>query len=94
MRSEYSDEQSAEQLQKVDHPDDESNRSSDIRSSDVIFDSPKFTICDPYLFTIGTWIEGDGIDTTKLPRVMEHRKRMLARPAVQKALAAEGTQIS
>jgi hypothetical protein len=25
---------------------------------------------------------------------MEHRKRMLARPAVQKAVAAEGTQIS
>src|ERR1700736_6916377 len=24
------------------------------------------------------------VDTTKLPRVMEHRKRMLARPAVQK----------
>ena len=54
----------------------------------------QYTICDPYLFTIGTWIEGDGVDTTKLPRVMEHRKRMLARPAVQKAVAAEGTQIS
>ena len=41
----------------------------------------QYTICDPYLFTIGTWIEGDGVDTTRLPRVMEHRKRMLARPA-------------
>jgi hypothetical protein len=30
MRSEHSDEQSAEQLQKVDHSDDESNRSSHI----------------------------------------------------------------
>jgi glutathione S-transferase len=54
----------------------------------------QYTLCDPYLFTIGTWIEGDGVDTTKLPRVMEHRKLMLARPAVQKAVAAEGTQIS
>ena len=54
----------------------------------------QYTICDPYLFTIGTWIEGDGVDTTKLPRVMEHRKRMLARPAVQKVVAAEGTQIA
>ena len=53
----------------------------------------QYTICDPYLFTIGTWIEGDGVDTTKLPRVMEHRKRMLGRPAVQKAVAVEGTQI-
>ena len=47
----------------------------------------QYTICDPYLFTIGTWIEGDGVDH-HLPRVMEHRKRMLARPAVQKAVAA------
>ena len=53
----------------------------------------KYTICDPYLFTIASWIEGDGVDTTKLPRVMGHRARMLARPAVQKAMAAEGTQI-
>ena len=53
----------------------------------------KYTICDPYLFTIASWIEGDGVDTIKLPRVMEHRARMLARPAVQKAVAAEGTQI-
>jgi glutathione S-transferase len=52
-----------------------------------------YTICDPYLFTIASWIEGDGVHTTKLPRVMEHRARMLARPAVQKAVAAEGTQI-
>ena len=54
----------------------------------------QYTICDPYLFTIGTWIEGDGVDTTKLPHVMDHRKRMMVRPAVQKAVATEGTQIS
>jgi glutathione S-transferase len=53
----------------------------------------RYTICDPYLFTIGTWIEGDGVDTSKVPGVMQHRARMLARPAVQKAVAAEGTQI-
>ena len=52
-----------------------------------------YTIADPYLFTIATWLESDGVDTTKLPRVMEHRRRMLARPAVQKAVAAEGTKI-
>src|SRR5260370_17441547 len=54
----------------------------------------QYTICDPYLFTIGTWIEGDGVDTTRLPRVMDHGKRVLARPAVQKAVAVEGTQIA
>ena len=53
----------------------------------------RYTICDPYLFTIATWLEGDGVDVGKLPRVMEHRRRMLARPAVQKVVAAEGTQI-
>lgn len=53
----------------------------------------RYTICDPYLFTIGTWLEGDGVDTSKVPRVMQHRARMLARPAVQRAVAAEGTQI-
>jgi glutathione S-transferase len=52
----------------------------------------QFTICDPYLFTIASWLEGDGVDTGKLPRVLDHRRRMLARPAVQKAVAAEGTQ--
>ena len=36
------------------------------------------------LFTIASWIEGAGGDTGKVPRVMEHRARMLARPAVQK----------
>jgi glutathione S-transferase len=53
----------------------------------------RYTIADPYLFTIGSWIEGDGVDTSKLPGVMAHRARMLARPAVQKVLSAEGTQI-
>ena len=53
----------------------------------------QYTICDPYLFTIGTWLEGDGVDTTKLPGIIEHRRRMLARAAVQKAVAAEGTQV-
>ena len=53
----------------------------------------RYTICDPYLFTIASWIEGDGVDTAKLPRIMEHRAHMLARPAVQRAVAAEGTQI-
>jgi len=53
----------------------------------------RYTICDPYLFTIGSWLEGDGVDTTRLPQVVAHRRRMQARPAVQKAVAAEGTQI-
>jgi len=53
----------------------------------------RYTICDPYLFTIGTWLEGDGVNMAKLPRVLDHRRRMLARSAVQKAVSVEGPQI-
>ena len=46
-----------------------------------------YTICDPYLFTLATWLEGDKVDLATLPKVMDHRKRMSDRPAVQKVLA-------
>lgn len=49
-----------------------------------------YTVCDPYLFTICSWIESDGVDTSKMPRLMDHQKRMLERPATQAALAQIG----
>jgi glutathione S-transferase len=48
-----------------------------------------FTICDPYLFTLAGWLEGDGVDISTLPKVADHRKRMAERPAVRKVLAEE-----
>ena len=48
-----------------------------------------YTICDPYLFTLAGWLEGDSVDIATLPKVADHRKRMADRPAVQKALAEE-----
>lgn len=48
-----------------------------------------YTIADPYLFTLARWLEKDGVDTARLPRVMEHRARMAARPVVANALADE-----
>lgn len=48
-----------------------------------------YTIADPYLFTLAQWLELDGVDLARLPRVLEHRERVRARPAVQRALAAE-----
>ena len=48
-----------------------------------------FTICDPYLFTLAQWIEGDSIDPARFPRVLDHRTRMAKRPAVAKVLARE-----
>jgi glutathione S-transferase len=49
-----------------------------------------YTICDPYLFTIAEWLEGDGVDPARFPKVHDHRRRMAERPAVKRALVAEG----
>jgi glutathione S-transferase len=48
-----------------------------------------YTICDPYLFTLSGWMEGDGLDTARYPKVQDHRRRMAQRPAVATALAEE-----
>jgi glutathione S-transferase len=53
-----------------------------------------YTICDPYLFTVAQWLEADGVDLERIPRVVDHRRRMLERPAVQRAFAAERAPIS
>ena len=47
----------------------------------------QYTVCDPYLFTLALWLEGDSVDLAALPKVADHRKRMSERPAVQKVLA-------
>ena len=48
-----------------------------------------YTICDPYLFTMAQWLEQDGVDPSRFPKVIDHRRRMSERPAVQKAIAEE-----
>jgi glutathione S-transferase len=48
-----------------------------------------YTICDPYLFTLAQWMEKDGVDLTRVPRVVDHRHRMSERLAVKKAIAEE-----
>lgn len=48
-----------------------------------------YSICDMYLFTLAQWLEADSVDITKLPRVIDHRARMAARPVVQKVIAEE-----
>ena len=48
-----------------------------------------YTICDPYLFTMSEWLEGDGVNLSRLPKVIDHRNRMSERPAVRKAIAQE-----
>jgi len=48
-----------------------------------------YTVADPYLFTIAQWLEADGIDPNRFPRVSAHRTRMAGRPSVRKAIAEQ-----
>jgi glutathione S-transferase len=49
----------------------------------------QYTVCDGYLFTIADWLEGDGVDPARFPKVLDHRERVRARPAAARALAHE-----
>lgn len=46
----------------------------------------QYTVADGYLFTIAGWLQGDGVDIQRFPKVAEHFQRVAARPAVQQAL--------
>ncbi len=48
-----------------------------------------YTICDPYLYTISRWLEGDGVDIARFPKVQDHFRRMEARPTVRRALSQQ-----
>jgi glutathione S-transferase len=49
----------------------------------------RYTIGDPYLFTLAQWLDGDGVDRARFPKLAEHTRRIKERPAVQRALAGE-----
>jgi glutathione S-transferase len=49
----------------------------------------QYTICDPYLYTIALWLEGDSVDVKGLPKVADHMKRMADRPAVRKVMGEQ-----
>jgi glutathione S-transferase len=49
----------------------------------------RYTVADPYLFTLGRWLESDSVDIKTFRRVCEHHQRMAERPNVKKVLAAE-----
>jgi glutathione S-transferase len=48
-----------------------------------------YTISDPYLFTLAQWLEADGVDPSRFPKVQDHSRRMAERPAVKAAIAQE-----
>jgi glutathione S-transferase len=51
----------------------------------------RYTTSDPYLFVYSSYLQwGDRGDASRFPLVRAHRERVLARPATQEALSAEG----
>jgi glutathione S-transferase len=48
-----------------------------------------YTVCDMYLFTLAQWLEADGVNLRRIPKVADHRRRMTENPVVARAIAAE-----
>lgn len=46
-----------------------------------------FSISDPYLYRMSTWMDSDGVDINKYPKVKAHRKAMEARESVKAVVA-------
>ena len=51
----------------------------------------RYTVCDMYLFTLAQWLELDGVDPARFPKVANHRERMARYPVVSRVVAAEVT---
>ena len=49
-----------------------------------------FTVADAYLFTVTSWAQFLKLDMAEFPRLMAYQARVAGRPAVQRALKAEG----
>lgn len=49
-----------------------------------------YTICDPYLFTISNWLEGDSVDINDFPTIADFNNRMRQREAVKPVLELHG----
>ncbi|MEM8729920.1 MAG: glutathione S-transferase family protein [Pseudomonadota bacterium] len=46
------------------------------------------SIADCYLYTLSTWLEGDGVDVSAFPKLSAFHDRMSKRPSVQTVTAA------
>jgi glutathione S-transferase len=49
----------------------------------------RYGISDMYLFTLAQWLEADGVDPARFPKVAAHRERLRADPLVARVVAAE-----
>jgi glutathione S-transferase len=50
---------------------------------------PALSVSDFYLLTLARWLEADGVDLSRLPRVLDHRARMLSLPLVEEIIRQE-----
>jgi len=50
----------------------------------------RYTIADPYLFTVLNWTSVLAVDLGRWPTIKDYLARVAARPAVQEALTVEG----
>jgi len=50
----------------------------------------RYTVADPYLFTILNWTSVLAVDLGRWPAIKDYMARVAARPAVQETLTAEG----
>lgn len=50
----------------------------------------RFSVADPYLFTVTNWAPRVGVDLSGLANLLAFRARMATRPAVQAAMKEEG----
>ena len=65
--------------------------------NDELFEGPwvlgeDYSVADGYLFTLSLWLPAHGLELASFARIAEHNERMLARPAVQAALAVDAEQ--
>lgn len=49
-----------------------------------------YSVADGYLYTISGWLEGDGVDLARVPRIVDHHRRVGERPAVRQAVKEAG----
>jgi glutathione S-transferase len=50
----------------------------------------RYSVADGYLYTISGWLEGDGVDLARFPRIVGHHRRVGERPAVRQAVKEAG----
>ncbi len=51
-----------------------------------------YTISDIYLYTLSTWLEGDGVDIRLFPKIADFQNRLNDDPAIVRVMAAQNSR--